>query len=94
MLFCITGIDKADSLPLRLANREAHLKYWADTKSAKIGGPFTSEDGSVLRGSMLIVEAASLAAAQKLATDDPYAIAGLFERHEVRPWKWLLGQPA
>jgi uncharacterized protein YciI len=94
MLFCITGIDKADSFPLRLANRDAHLKYWADSKSAKVGGPFTNEDGSVMNGSLLIIDVADLATAQKLAKDDPYVIAGLFERHEVRPWKWLLGPQA
>jgi uncharacterized protein YciI len=91
MLFCITGIDKPDSLSLRLANRDAHLKYWADSASVKVGGPFTNDDGSVMNGSLLIIDVADLDTAKKLAKDDPYALAGLFERQEVRPWKWLLG---
>ncbi len=91
MYFCITGIDKPDCFPLRLANREAHLKYWLDTAVVKIGGPFTNEDGSVMNGSLFVIDVADLATATKLAADDPYVKAGLFERQEVRPWKWLLG---
>ena len=91
MLFCLTGLDKPDSLPLRLANRDAHLKYWADAGCAKIGGPFSSDDGTVMNGSMLIVEVADRAAAEKLIAEDPYNKAGLFQRVEVRAWKWTLG---
>lgn len=91
MLFCITGIDKPDALELRLANRDAHLKYWADAQCVKIGGPFTNDDGTVMNGSLLVIDVEDLATARHLAKDDPYVKAGLFERQEVRPWKWLLG---
>jgi uncharacterized protein YciI len=91
MLFCIIGIDKPDSLDLRLKNRGAHLKYWAEAGCAKIGGPFTSDDGATMIGSMLIVEVADRTAAEKLVAEDPYNLAGLFGRTEVRAWKWTLG---
>tara|TARA_R110000824_G_scaffold118960_12_gene271857 strand:+ start:16427 stop:16711 length:285 start_codon:yes stop_codon:yes gene_type:complete len=94
MLFVIIGIDKPDSLDLRLANRDAHLKYWADTGVVKMGGPFASDDGTVMNGSMLAVEVEDRATAEKLLANDPYNLAGLFERTEVRAWKWLLGPKA
>jgi hypothetical protein len=38
-------------------------------------------------GSLIIIEAPDLAAAQNWQANDPYARAGLFERVELRPWK-------
>ncbi|AWZ02509.1 MAG: YciI family protein [Rhodobiaceae bacterium] len=90
MLFCIVGIDKPDSLDLRMANRDNHLKHWAETGAVKLGGPFTSDDGERLEGSMLVIDVADRATAQKLADEDPYVKAGLFGTRELRAWKWLL----
>jgi len=91
MLFVLIGIDKPNSLDLRLANREAHIKYWADSGRVKMGGPFASDDGSVMDGSLLAVEVENREAAETLFANDPYNLAGLFERSEVRAWKWTLG---
>ena len=52
-----------------------------------------AEDGETMNGSMLIVEAPSLAAAQTFAAGVPYRQAGLFAACEVRPWAWTLGRP-
>ena len=90
MLFCIIGIDKPNALELRMANRDAHLTYWGETGTVKIGGPFTSDDGERLEGSMLVIDVPDRAAAQKLADEDPYVKAGLFITRECRAWKWLL----
>lgn len=90
MHFCFTGIDKPDSLPIRLANRDAHLKHWGDAGCVKAGGPFTSDDGTMMNGSMLIIDVADRAAAEKLVAEDPYNLAGLFQRVEIRAWKWAL----
>ncbi len=90
MLFCIIGIDKPNGLELRMANREAHLKHWADTGAVKLGGPFTSDDGERLEGSMLVIDVADRETAQKLADEDPYVKAGVFGSRELRAWKWLL----
>lgn len=93
MLFSFTCIDKPNALETRLANREAHLKYWGDTGRMKIGGPFTSDDGTQMQGSLLIIEAADRAEAEKLFAADPYKTAGLFERVDIRAWKWVIGNP-
>lgn len=90
MLFCIIGIDKPDALDLRMANREAHLNYWGEKGIVKLGGPFTNDEGDRLEGSMLVIDVEDRAAAQKLADEDPYVIAGLFASRECRAWKWLL----
>lgn len=91
MLFCLICTDKPDALDLRLANRDAHLKYWIEAGVAKIGGPFTNDDASVMNGSMLVIDVANRAAAETLVANDPYTRAGLFESTDVRAWKWLLG---
>ncbi len=91
MLFVIIGIDKPDSLDTRLANRDAHLTYWANSGVVKMGGPFVNDEGAVMNGSLLAIDVKDRAAAEKLQTNDPYNLAGLFERTELRAWKWSLG---
>lgn len=91
MLFCLIYTDKPNALELRLANRDAHLKYWGDAGCVKIGGPFTNDDASVMNGSMLVIDVENRAAAEKLVENDPYNKAGLFQHTDVRAWKWLLG---
>ena len=59
----------------------------------KVAGPTTSEDGSAMTGSMLVIEAESQADAEAWAAGDPYAKAGLFESVVVRPWRWTFGNP-
>jgi uncharacterized protein YciI len=86
MLFVITAIDKPNSLELRMATREAHFAYLQAAGGARLGGPFLDDKGQ-MAGSMLILEAADLAAAKAWAANDPYAKAGLFAQSDVRPWK-------
>ena len=91
MLFCLICTDKPNALELRLANRDAHLKYWGDAGCVKIGGPFTKDDQSVMNGSMLVIDVDNRAKAEALVENDPYNKAGLFQSTEIRAWKWLLG---
>ncbi len=59
----------------------------------KIAGPFTSDDGTAMLGSLLVIEAADRASAEALLADDPYAKAGLFESVTLRAWRWTIGNP-
>lgn len=86
MLFVLTATDKENSLALRTQTRAAHFEYAKATGAVRLGGPFLDARGE-MAGSMIIFEAADLAAAQDWAADDPYARAGLFAKSEVRPWK-------
>lgn len=93
MIFAIICTDKADGLEIRKSNRPAHLEYLKSIGEALKGaGPFVGVDGSP-NGSMLIVEMADLSVAESFAGNDPYAIAGLFENVDIRPWNWLLANP-
>ncbi|HUO89755.1 MAG TPA: YciI family protein [Rhizomicrobium sp.] len=86
MLFVVTAIDKENSLPLRLATRDAHFAYARETNVIRIGGPFLNEKGE-MAGSLIIFEAEDLEAARKWHANDPYVKAGLFSHSEVRPWR-------
>ena len=89
-LYVISWTDKPDSLPLRMATREAHLAYAHDMGGrVKLGGPFLDEAGQ-MAGSLIIIEADSLDEAKAWHAADPYAKAGLFERSDVRPYRITL----
>jgi uncharacterized protein YciI len=89
-LFVLVCIDKPDSLALRLATREAHFSYARQTGQVRLGGPFLDDAGE-MAGSLIVLEAADLAGAETWHAADPYAVAGLFERVEIRPWRVTFG---
>jgi uncharacterized protein YciI len=90
-LFTFTCLDKPDSLEVRMGAREAHLAYVrAQGGAVKLGGPFLDAEGRMC-GSLLIVEAADLAAAEAFGAADPYVQAGLFESVEIRPFRVTIG---
>ncbi len=93
MLIAVTCIDKPGHLETRLANRDAHLAYVAETGKVKIAGPFLSDDGETMCGSLIVLDVDDAAAAKAWSDNDPYTKAGLFERVEIRPWRWLIGAP-
>ncbi len=95
MLFAFLCTDKPDHLQVRLDNRPAHLA-WLNGLNAegrlKFAGPFLGEDGKPT-GSLVAVEAADLAAASQLSSEDPYAKAGLFSNVDVKAWNWVFNNP-
>ena len=94
MLFVLICTDKPNATALRADTRQRHLAYIdAHKDQVKIAGPFTSDDGQTMLGSMIIIEAADAAAARTFAANDPYALAGLFQSVEIKPWRWLIGAP-
>jgi len=93
MLFMILAHDKADSVDLRMEMRPAHIAYISDAgERLKFAGPILSsgEDPQPI-GSLIVLDAASEAAVQLFADNDPYATAGLFEKVEIRYWKGMIG---
>jgi uncharacterized protein len=91
--FVLTCIDKPNALALRMATREAHFAYAGGMPAGfiRLGGPFLDEKGD-MAGSLIIIEAADMAAAEAFSLADPYRKAGLFERVEIRPWKATFGE--
>jgi uncharacterized protein YciI len=94
-LFVLACIDKPNALELRMATREAHFAYARGMPAGfiRLGGPFLDEKGD-MAGSLIVIEAADMAAAEAFSLNDPYRKAGLFERVDIRPWRVTFGELA
>ena len=96
MLFALICKDKPGSLQVRQDTRAAHVAFLEGLNSEgklALAGPFLDAEGKP-DGSLVVVEAPDLAAAQALSAADPYAKAGLFANVEIRPWNWTFNKPA
>ena len=92
MYFIILAEDKPDSLDVRMTNRPAHLDYVAAQGCVVLAGPLLDENAEPKpRGSMLIVNVNERAAAEAFAAHDPYALAGLFAKVDIKPWMPAVG---
>lgn len=89
MLFAVICRDKAGHLQTRLDTRAAHLAYIEKTGVVKMAGPLI-ENGQMC-GSLIVLEADSLDAAEAWAAGDPYKAAGLFDSVSVTEWKKVIG---
>ena len=98
MWYAIMSEDINDSLAQRMAARPAHLerlKALQNEGRLLLAGPFPAIDnidpGSAgFSGSLIVAEFDSLEAANIWADDDPYAIAGVYARIIVKPFKKVL----
>ena len=88
--YAVICIDKPGSLALRVANRDAHLAYIAQTGVVVQAGPFLGDDEGMI-GSLLILDVADRAAAADWGANDPYFKAGLFESVQIHRWKKVVG---
>ena len=94
MLFLVHATDKAGALDVRLANRDDHVAWLKNAgASVKAAGPWLNEAGE-MAGSLLVIEAADRAALEAWLDTDPYKRAGLFDRVEIAPWRWVINPPA
>lgn len=93
MKFIIYSRDKQGALEIRKANRDAHLAFLATDAPVKVltAGPWLDEVGETMIGSLLIVEAESLASVRTWLEADPYAQAGLPESVMLHPFIWAIG---
>ena len=88
MLFVILGHDAPDAKEKRPLHRPAHLEHFkplADAGHVTLAGPFL--DGS---GSLIVIEAESLAEAWAIVAGDPYVTQGVFSHVEVKPFRRVL----
>lgn len=95
MLFAFLCTDKPNHLNVRMETRPAHLEHLTklnDAGQLKFAGPFLDDEGKP-NGSLVVVDAADIAAARSLAEADPYYLAGLFEKVDVKPWSWTINNP-
>ena len=88
-LFAITGTDGPDGLAKRPSVRPRHLEHLRPISQAGrvvVAGPLFADDGKTPRGSLIVLEAASLEEARALAARDPYVVEGVFASVDVRPF--------
>ncbi len=88
MLFVIIGHDSPDARERRPAVRPAHLAHLDPVAKAgriRLAGPLLDRSGS-----LIVLEAASLAEAWALVARDPYVTEGIFNRVEVKPFEQVL----
>ncbi|MFT4809225.1 MAG: hypothetical protein ACI9LX_002568 [Paraglaciecola sp.] len=98
MWYVIYSEDVENSLPLRKKTRAAHLEriqLLVDQGRVLVAGPcpaIDSEDPGEagFTGSLVIAEFNSLGQAQQWADTDPYAIAGVYQKVVVKPYKKVL----
>jgi uncharacterized protein len=88
-LYAVICRDKPGALQIRLDTREAHLAHIRDSGVVAMAGPLIEDNE--MRGSLVILDTADLAAAQAWADADPYKAAGLFASAEVVEWKKVVG---
>jgi uncharacterized protein len=84
-LFAFIGRDGPRGAELRPQHRPAHLENLAPLAAAghiRHAGPLLTANG-LPTGSLIVFEAADLAAARALAAADPYVVHGIFASHEV-----------
>ena len=93
MLYALLCTDKPNSVDLRMKVRPEHVAYLNGLSVAlKAAGPFLDDAGNPT-GSLVIIEAADMAAAKLVAANDPYNLAGLFSNVEIKAWRWALKNP-
>ncbi len=93
MLYALLCTDKPNCLELRTKMRPDHLAYLASLGDAmKFAGPFLDDAASPI-GSLVVIEAEDRVAAEHLAAQDPYKLAGLFASVEIKAWRWTLKNP-
>lgn len=91
MLFALYCVDKANSGAVRAENRSTHLEHLkAHLDHIKFAGPLTTDDGSAMQGSLLLMEFPDRAAVERFAAEDPYAKAGLFAEVRITAVKQVL----
>ena len=91
MLYVIIGHDGPDGAAKRPAVRQAHLaplRPLAEAGRVKLAGPFLDKTGS-----LIVVDAASLAEVWGLVARDPYVTEGIFNRVEVKPFQQVFPEP-
>jgi uncharacterized protein YciI len=95
LLYAIYCEDHPESLPLRKANRPAHLERLSALQAEGrllLAGPLPAidceEPGEAgYTGSLIVAEFESLEAARAWADADPYRLGGVYAKATIKPFK-------
>ena len=85
MRYVVHALDKKDSLAIRKANRDQHVKYVNNQPSVDLllAGPLMNKNFDEPIGTVLIIETNNREIAEKFVKNDPYYAAELFETVDV-----------
>lgn len=89
MLIALIGRDKPGELQTRLDNRDAHVAYLKQSDAVTQAGALLDDAGEMC-GSLVVLDVADMAAAERWAEGDPYGKAGLFEKVELIRWNKVI----
>jgi len=98
MWYAIISEDVENSLPMRIATREAHLarlQCLVEDGRLLVAGPHPTIDAedpgeAGFSGSLIVAEFSSLKDAEAWAAEDPYVVASVYAQVTVKPFKRVL----
>jgi uncharacterized protein len=95
--FAVFATDRPGMRDVRERVRPVHRTYLRSAMQqgvfVRLGGPTLAPQCNAMNGTLLVIEAEVIDDVIAFVSNDPYMQAGLFERVEVRPWDWSLGNP-
>ncbi|WP_395064992.1 YciI family protein [Paraburkholderia silvatlantica] len=95
--YAVFATDKPGMRDVRERERAVHRTYLRSASQrgvfVRLGGSTLAPHCDALNGTLLVIEAEGYDDVMRFVRDDPYTLAGLFERVEIRPWDWNLGNP-
>ena len=95
MLFAVWATDAPESGEARLRVREAHRLRLRAPGAYPVrvlqAGATLDDSADAMNGTLLVVQAANLAAVRAFVDADPYVEAGVYASVEIRPWRCGLG---
>jgi len=94
MLFVFIGKDRPDGLEQRLAIRPVHLEHLKSLGEKLVAAGALWDDNDQPEGSVMVLEAESLAAATASFAADPFVQQGVFASWEVKRWNLAIDHMA
>ena len=99
MLFVFMGIDRPGQAEVRAEKRAAHRAYLSEVAGrVAFAGPLIGDDGKSVQGSLLVLEFPTREAAEAWLNQEPYTVAGVYDRIQISAfenrWPQRAGFPA
>jgi uncharacterized protein YciI len=95
MLFAVWARDRDGVLAERQRVREAHRARLREpgphAVKVVLAGPTTGGSDETMNGTLLVVQAESLADVRSFVDGDPYMQAGVYASVDIQPWRCGIG---
>lgn len=88
MPYFIETFDKPGHAEVRTRERDAHLAFLEENRSLLLAcGAKLNDDGSNAGGGVYVVDVGTRTEAEQFIAQDPFSLAGLFERVSITRWR-------